>query len=63
MLKTSPPGAGGMGSIPVGGANIPRALRPRNQNIKQKQYCNKFNKNLKNFLGMMALEIGKEKNI
>ena len=33
------------------------------ENIKQKQYYNKFNKNLKNFLGMMALEIVKEKNI
>ena len=31
----------GAGSIPDPGAKI-----PKNQNIKQKQYCNKFNKNL-----------------
>ena len=41
-----------------------RSYIPQGQkNIKQKQYYNKFNKNLKNFLGMMALEIVKEKNI
>ena len=38
--------AGGTGSIP--GAEIPHALGPKNQNIKQKQYCNKFNKDFKN---------------
>ena len=27
---------------------IPRALGPETQNIKQKQYCNKFNKDFKN---------------
>ena len=26
---------------------MPRALRPKSQNIKQKQYCNKFNEDLK----------------
>ena len=31
----------------VGGAKIPHASRPKNQNIKQKQYCNKFNKDFK----------------
>ena len=29
-------------------AKIPHALQPRNQNIKQKQFCNKFNKDFKN---------------
>ena len=29
------------------GARIPHASQPKNQNIKQKQYCNKFNKDLK----------------
>ena len=48
MVKTSPFNAGGAGSIPGQGAKIPRALRPKNQNIKQKQYCNKFNTNFKN---------------
>ena len=32
------------GSIPGWGARIPQASRPRKQSIKQKQYCNKFNK-------------------
>ena len=40
--------AGGAGSIPGQGAKIPHALWPKNQNIKQKQYCNKFNKDFKN---------------
>ena len=34
-------------SIPGQGAKIPHASPPRNQNIKQKQYCNKCNKDLK----------------
>ena len=40
VLKTLPPGAGGVGLIRVAGAKIPCASRPRNQTIKQKQYCN-----------------------
>ena len=45
MVKTSPSNAAGAGLIPGLGAKIPRASRPENQNIKQKQYCNKFSKN------------------
>ena len=48
LVKTSPSNAGGAGSIPGLGAKIPHALRPKNQNIKQKQYCDKFNKDFKN---------------
>ena len=48
MVKTSPSNAGGAGSIPGQGAGIPHASQPINQNIKQKQYCNKFNKDFKN---------------
>ena len=48
MVKTLPSNAGGMGSIPGWGAKIPHASRPKNQNIKQKRYCNKFNKDFKN---------------
>ena len=44
LVKTSPSNAGGVGLIPGLGAKILRALRPKDQNIKQKQYCNKFNK-------------------
>ena len=47
MVKTSLSSAGGVGSIPGGGAKIPQASWPKNQNIKQKQYYNKFNKDLK----------------
>ena len=47
-VKTSPSNAGGAGSIPGQGAKIPHASGPKNQNIKLKQYCNKFNKDFKN---------------
>ena len=47
VVKTSPSNAGGAGSIPGWGAKIPYASGPKNQNIKQKQYCNKFNKDFK----------------
>ena len=46
MVKKS--NAGGAGSIPGWGAKIPHALCSKHQNIKQKQYCNKFNKDFKN---------------
>ena len=48
VVKTPPSSAGGVGSIPGRGAKISHASRPKNQNIKQKQYCNKFNKDFKN---------------
>ena len=37
-----------MGSIPGQRAKVPHALWPKNQNIKQKQCCNKINKDFKN---------------
>ena len=42
--KTLPSNAGGAGSIPGRGAGIPHASWLEDQNIKQKQYCNKINK-------------------
>ena len=48
VVKTSPSNAGGAGLIPGQEAKIPYASQPKNQNIKQKQYCNKFNKDFKN---------------
>ena len=48
VVKTLPSSAGGAGSIPGWGAKIPHASWPKYQNIKQKQYCNKFNKDFKN---------------
>ena len=47
LVKTSPSNAGGVGSIPDQGSKIPHASQPKNQNIKQKQWCNKFNKDFK----------------
>ena len=34
--------------IPGWGAKIPHGSGPKNQNIKQKQYCNKFSKDFEN---------------
>ena len=61
MIKTLPPNAGGAGSIPGQGAKIPHDLWLKNQNIKQKQYCNKFNKDFKN--GPHQKKILKKKKI
>ena len=47
MVETLHSNAGGVGSIPGQGAEIPHASGPENQNIKQKQYCNRLKKNLK----------------
>ena len=47
VVRTSPSNAGGAGSLPGRGAEIPHASGPKNQKLKQKQYCNKFNKDLK----------------
>ena len=46
-VKTLPSSIRVAGSIPGQGAKILDALTPKNQNTKQKQYCNKFNKDLK----------------
>ena len=48
MVGTLPSYAGGAGSIPGQGAKTPRASWPKSQNIKLKQYCNRFNKDFKN---------------
>ena len=45
VVKTLPSNAGGAGSIP---GKIPHASWPKNQNTKEKRYCNKFNKDFKN---------------
>ena len=48
VVKTSPSNAGGASLIPGWGAKIPHASGSKKQNIRQKQYCNKFNKHFKN---------------
>ena len=42
--------AGGEGLTPGQRAKIPHAYQPKNQNIKQKQYCTKFNEEFLNGL-------------
>ena len=46
VVKTSPSNARGAGSIPGRGAGISHASWLEDQSIKQKQYCNKINKDL-----------------
>ena len=48
VVKTSSSNAGAMCSIPGWGAKTPHTSQPKSQNLKQKQYCNKFNKDFKN---------------
>ena len=61
VVKTLPSNAGGEGSIPGQGAKIPHASWPKNQNIKQKQFCNKFNKDFKNGLHQKKKNLKKKK--
>ena len=39
--------AGHVSLIPSRGGKIPQALKPKSQNIKQQQYCNKFSEDFK----------------
>ena len=48
MVKILPSHAEGVGLTPGQEAKIPHTLRPKTQNIKQKQYCNKVNEDFKN---------------
>ena len=48
MVKISPSNGGGEGSVPPQGAKNPQASWPKKQNTKQKQYCNKLNKDFIN---------------
>ena len=48
VANTSPSSARGTSSIPRQVTKTPYASRPKIQNIKQKQCCNKFSKDFKN---------------
>ena len=48
QCKTSPSNASGADLISGWGTKIPYVLWPKLQNTKQKQYCNKSNKDFKN---------------
>ena len=50
MVRTLPSNACSGSSTPGGGAKIPQAPGPKNQNITQKQSCNNFNKDFTNGL-------------
>ena len=47
VVKTSPSTSQGAGLIPDQGDNTWPASRPKNRNLKQKQYCPKFNEDFK----------------
>ena len=51
MVKTWPSNAGGIGSNQGQGAKTSHVSWPKIQNIKQKQHCNKFNKDFWGFHG------------
>ena len=57
VVKIAPSNAGGVGSIPGLEAKISHASWPKNQNIKQ--YCNKFNKDLKKKKNILAVHVGR----
>ena len=61
MVETLPSSAWGAGSIPGRGAGIPHGLRSKGQSIKQKQYCNKFNKDFKKMVHIKKKNLEKVK--
>ena len=62
MVKASPSNAGSAGSVPSQETTIPHASWPKkSKHKKQKQYCNKFNKEFKNGLHEKSLKREKEK--
>ena len=56
FVKTLPLSAGGACSIPGQGTKFLHASWPKNQNVKQKQYCNKFNKDFLKRKKLMDLD-------
>ena len=50
MVKNSSSNVGGAGSIADWGGKISHGSGPKIQSVKQKQCCNKFNKDFKNSL-------------
>ena len=50
VVRTLPSAAGGVVSTPGWIPENPYVLWPKSQKIKQRQYCNRFNKEFKNGL-------------
>ena len=48
VVETLPSKAGGVGQTSGQEAKIPHASHPKKRNMKQRQYCNKFNKDFFN---------------
>ena len=48
MIKTLPSNTGGGGSTPDQRTKFPHVWGQKKKDIKQKQYCKKFNKDFKN---------------
>ena len=65
VVKTLPFNAGGEGSIHGREAKISHDSQPKNQNMKQKQYCNKFEKDFKKFIacGLASSHYGVDSKI
>ena len=63
VVKSSPSSAEGTGSIPGWRAKTVHTSGPKNQNIKQKQYCKKFHKDFKNGPHLKSLKKKKKRYI
>ena len=63
MVETSPSNTGDVGSVSGQGTEIPPALQPKNQNVRQRQYCNEFSKDFKNGPHQKILILEKTTNI
>ena len=63
VVKSSPSSAEGTGSIPGWRAKTVHTSGPKNQNIKQKQYCKKFHKDFKNGPHLKSFKKKKKKPI
>ena len=57
VVRTSPNNARGAGENPGQGARISQAPGPKNQDIKQKQHCNKVLKIKQHFLSTERNEL------
>ena len=63
MIETSPSNAGDVGLVSGQGTEIPPALQPKKQNVRQRQYCNEFSKDFKNGPHQKILILEKTRNI
>ena len=61
VVRTSPSNAGVAGSIPGWGAKMEHASWPKQQSIRQKQHCNKFNIDFKDMVYIKKKKMLKKK--